>query len=344
MKEKIERSIKSETLGTPESVEDEALLGREIAETLEIVKADNAAASEAAKAVLEQGEAGVARIKFKSSEQKEAAKEKLKQTHSKIQELISEFREASYMFMKIAVFGGAILAGPNPTFTGVETPEQSIKRAKQELKVKGITSEQRRAYKFVVNDALYRAITPWGYSLDSVDGLWHNLINGPQLKTAVDESVTGTFNNRLDAWRLYLGLPQIHNTFDISEYTPPENIRAHKDTPYYFKINGFWKDNLFSYGTSDPPAVIKKIVKQGSMRSLNVVSGNYWITTGADEKGHYIAYYDRWDLDKNKTEGEKGFFGKPFELYDRLYYNPQTYESIGLEDPAIQKVTDSFTK
>lgn len=351
MKEKIERNLKPEVLGKPESVEDLALLGREIVETTEMVKENSAKAEQQAEAVIRQGEAVSAQVESQSPKQ-QAARETLKQNHSKIQKLISEFREASYMFMKLVVFSGAVLAGPNPGVAGLETPDQSIQRARQELKVKGITSEQRRAYKFVVNDALEKAIEPLGYK-DFSDTVTLGLSN----LFGKRRELSTMFSGREDAWRLYLGLPQTNNTFGISEYTPPGNLRPHKDTPYYFKINSYW-ENIFKKNGRDiigvkievegmsPREIIKQIVniRRGLMTAdfTTHIMGNYWITSGVDAGGHFIQYYDRWDLDKNKIEGEKGFFGKPFEIYDRLYYDPKTYEPIGLEDSAVKKVIHSL--
>jgi len=58
------------------------------------------------------------------------------------------------------------------------------------------------------------------------------------------------------------------------------------------------------------------------------IMGNFKISVGEDERGHYISYYDRWDLGANPVEGEEGLLGRPFEIYDRIYYNPSTYEVI----------------
>ena len=52
--------------------------------------------------------------------------------------------------------------------------------------------------------------------------------------------------------------------------------------------------------------------------------GNYTLSEGQDEKGNYISYYDRWDLDIPGAS----IIGKPFEIYDRIYYNPETFEII----------------
>jgi hypothetical protein len=57
------------------------------------------------------------------------------------------------------------------------------------------------------------------------------------------------------------------------------------------------------------------------------VMGNYKISRGVDEKGHFISYYDKWKLDIG-PEKNGGFIGKPFEIYDRIYYNPETFEPI----------------
>lgn len=56
---------------------------------------------------------------------------------------------------------------------------------------------------------------------------------------------------------------------------------------------------------------------------------HYTMACGQDEKGFYIAYYDKWDLASFFAENPltRGV-GKPFEIYDRLYYDPTTYEVV----------------
>ena len=58
------------------------------------------------------------------------------------------------------------------------------------------------------------------------------------------------------------------------------------------------------------------------------IMGEYTLTLGKDEHGNYISYWDRWDL-KGSLEGKGGLAGKPFEIYDRVYYDPKTYQVIG---------------
>jgi hypothetical protein len=76
------------------------------------------------------------------------------------------------------------------------------------------------------------------------------------------------------------------------------------------------------------------------------IMANFKRSFGKDEKGSYMSYYDRWDIapfqrfigndftvDKNFKPMYNGRFqsdmnmdvlGKPFEIYDRIYYDPKT--------------------
>ena len=74
------------------------------------------------------------------------------------------------------------------------------------------------------------------------------------------------------------------------------------------------------------------------------VLGNYTLDKGVDDKGHYISYYDIWDvnplsrLDKysNTTIMSRGLDEaiqsaagiKPSEVYGRIYYDPETGQPI----------------
>jgi hypothetical protein len=52
--------------------------------------------------------------------------------------------------------------------------------------------------------------------------------------------------------------------------------------------------------------------------------GDYTVNKGKDDRGEYISYYDKWDINpfgqgKNAPDVSLGI-GKPFDLYDRIYY------------------------
>ena len=140
-------------------------------------------------------------------------------------------------------------------------------------------------------------------------------------------------DQRDDAWRTYLGMPQQHNTFSESQYHPSQSTNPDQK---YLKINNFWeqlasgqKKGLYSSEMAKTPpsnyqaAITNLLAKQAANEDRTAwVMGRYKKDTGKDATGNYISYYDKWDLDKNQVEGEYGRFGKPFEIYDRLYYDP----------------------
>ncbi len=178
----------------------------------------------------------------------------------------------------------------------------------------GITAEQRTAYVPLINDLLQRGISPYGYDLtNKITDFVPNLISGHnQFDTP----------EREDAWRLYLGLPQIHGTFGISDYTPSRGVE------YCYSINNFF-DSLL--GADTAAERIQEIVQsshQGARMQhadFNVM-GAYTLHTSKDEKGRsFLFYHDLWDLDVFPERGD-GFFGKPFVIYDRLYFDEHTYQ------------------
>ena len=75
------------------------------------------------------------------------------------------------------------------------------------------------------------------------------------------------------------------------------------------------------------------------------VLGNFTLNKGVDEKGHYISYYDKWDvnpLSSKKSQGDatsimsRGLDDAiqsavgitPAEVYGRVYYDPETGQPI----------------
>jgi len=66
-------------------------------------------------------------------------------------------------------------------------------------------------------------------------------------------------------------------------------------------------------------------------RNKKAVMGNFIGSKGQDKRGHYISYYDKWDLTPkifDKRIPMEKIAGKPFEIYDRIYYDPRTGEMI----------------
>lgn len=215
-----------------------------------------------------------------------------------------------------------------------ETFEEQIDRAKRELAEHGITSDQRAAYIPIINAILYKGILPSGY-----DRMFNNpqkfkyispfskmLQILPNLTRGRDERhFTLATPGREDAWRFYLGIPQENDTFGISDYRPSKST----ENKYYYKINGFDPEVMFDSWVS-----IDKQISCGGKKITQddyyFVMGNFTLGRGQDEKGEYLSYYDRWDLDKIRLE-RRGIFGKPFEIYDRKY----------IQNPEIPRVKDT---
>ncbi|MDP3999189.1 MAG: hypothetical protein Q8P76_01175 [bacterium] len=150
-----------------------------------------------------------------------------------------------------------------------------------------------------------------------------------------------TLPERDDAWRLYLGLPQLSGTFGISDFRPSIS----KEDKYYFKLDKYWDDMTRTIGS--PKEVVSMLKKQKGLSTsikggisnffspenesdtTQQVMGTYTLGLGQDESGYFIFYYDKWDLASFWAENpiSKGV-GRPPELYDRLYYNPETFEII----------------
>jgi hypothetical protein len=55
---------------------------------------------------------------------------------------------------------------------------------------------------------------------------------------------------------------------------------------------------------------------------------HYRISIGEDNRGSYISYYDIWDLNVPSEGNKLTKVGHPFEVYDRIYYNPKTGEIL----------------
>ena len=240
--------------------------------------------------------------------------------------------------------------------------------ASRQLDEEGITAGQKEAYKPGVSEVIAASINPFGYSnggneirpatvTEDIERVasdtYEAVTEGPaaraerrqkELQGAARmsaEMAQEMVESRKDAWNMYLGLPQTHNTFGVSEYKPEKG----KQDIYYYKLNNFLQnfarenryDEEYALAVlaqkADDPTEKKTARPVGTPLHLTMtdsasgVMGNFTLTKGVDERGHYISYYDRWDLE-GSVEGEKGLIGKPFEIYDRIYYDPAIIEKI----------------
>jgi hypothetical protein len=163
-----------------------------------------------------------------------------------------------------------------------------------------------------------------------------------------------------DAWALYLGLPQHSDTWQVSPYTPqqskdPSTVYLRSPEIWYDLLSGElqpadWNPSKKKPNYSPPDGTVRRLLELAGPNGRAVVSGgalmdqegqgpegefltsttpfalaDFTITVGSDERGPYISIYDIWDLDKIPGADN---VGKPFEIYDRLYFDPTTFQPI----------------
>jgi hypothetical protein len=214
------------------------------------------------------------------------------------------------------------------------TPEQQLKET-------GILDEQLGVNK-VVRDKIYKNVTPYNSIMPPImQGVKGLVTTDKNRDINVDNPLPITYKGKPedfrklpseeqarykeeakphfkradDAWALYTGNPQRFNTFEVSNHKPSTSTDP--------------KANYLSVSKSYPEIVdfVKKegtTLKQGESKQVqepsNLVFRNFKISKGKDEKGEYISYYDKWNLNPS-LEFPIPEQGKPFEIYDRIYLN-----------------------
>ena len=190
--------------------------------------------------------------------------------------------------------------------------------SEQQLKETGITDEQLQNRNFI-QERLGNNLAPVGY-----DNITSRLFNAVVMNKK--DAINYISNSRLDAYNLYVGKPQTNNTFSISRYIPSKS--KDKNVIYYSLNNDEFKDRLINLVNEeeDIAKYLKFIVDKDLPSSRESVMGKFFLSVSEDNNGKYIAYYDKWDL--NPLNLKVPFtnkeiptdFGKPFEIYDRIYY------------------------
>lgn len=225
--------------------------------------------------------------------------------------LLKGEKEAGYEVYKKR---GKYFSKPQEYQTGGATDNEEYAR---QLKEHGIIDSQRQKPSFI-RDRLSKNLSPRGYSKPVQRFLNAVVFNSRDL--ARDFEIP----SRMDAFNLYTGKPQENNTFGISKYTPPGEKAG-----VYYNLNNTYDGHDFrrTYLINN-----LNTSKGGSLTKSSVdsdwdggVMGRYTPGEGEDEHGTYLSYKDRWDLNpfNLKIPGGKEIttdFGKPFDIYDRIYY------------------------
>ena len=158
----------------------------------------------------------------------------------------------------------------------------------------------------------------------------------------------GVGKGRDDLFARYLELPQEHGTLVRSEYRPTQ---ARDEDAEYSSLNPELAERLIrstfagsqnrfkrfprnSYGALE--GLVREIREAGGNKVFNdwdtALLGDFTMSEGSDEKGPYVSYYDKWDLDHKMARGLASLTGigkNPPEIYGRSYYDPETFKMIG---------------
>lgn len=182
----------------------------------------------------------------------------------------------------------------------------------EQLKWSGITNERIQKQN-IVKKQLYKNLQPRSYE-DPIKRTYRALLG-------INSGDVHDTPHREDAWALYMGKPQKHNTLGVSKYKPS---KASEDNVVYYTINNIGNENFEDVLLTRDIDVPYNPDK--NYKDYNDVMGNFKLDKGEDEHGKYISYYDIWDLNPfalknpiNKKEITTDI-GKPFEIYNRVYY------------------------
>ena len=230
-------------------------------------------------------------------------------------------------------------------------------------------------------DRAYKNIYPYGYTTTvSDDGgkttkeigplqrfyraIILNQQETPRLNMEIDPS--GFEKEKLDLWGMYLGKGQKHNTIADSKYKPSKGSGGGK----YYSVPKLEQDylnvgNIKAKDFSEFKSAFLKLADGGKFgdviaagegeasqiqqgkRVTNIQPlGNATLSTGEDDKGYYISYYDVWDLnplkggsalqslDNPAIDKVVKFFGmdkkedllggETIEIYGRVYFDKET--------------------
>ncbi len=220
---------------------------------------------------------------------------------------------------------------------------EAIKR--KQMDEVGITSLQRKGYFPGASEILSEYITPYSY-----DNATKRILNIPKriLKGESNELYDQTnklSKPRYDAWKLYSGMPQKHNTFRIAETFPvnhPSYTQKQLNELEKFSLNNeanLLMDlpnefNYYKYELMDNNSLLDNVTKlQTELQDINDLQkrgidfpvsdfGATNVMGGYNRRffDNKMEYNDIWDLDLKGLKVEK-YYGKPFLSHGQLEYS-----------------------
>ena len=150
-----------------------------------------------------------------------------------------------------------------------------------------------------------------------------------------------SLKERTDLFSMALGQGQQYDTIEESEYKPSKSVEGDESTTYYrSKVTEREIQKLI-----DANEPIRELTESGYHNMPNNVLGNYVIDYGEDDRGKYISYYDKWDLNPfsrgagqvggdsafRVTKASEDFVSNALgvsspEIYGRIYFDASEYD------------------
>ena len=223
----------------------------------------------------------------------------------------------------------------------------------QQLKETGITDEQ-RLQSNIIRDRIDNNLQDFEYHdinqenkndiMFPIKKMKRIIIDNKQETDFLNvngEIVPSSYSHK-DLLSLYLGKPQKYNTLSISKYIPSDS--KDKNRKYFSIKKQEFNDYILKHSDEN---YLKQGIETGEIeyvrdkkgevipnryliKDIGTGLGQFTVGFGNDENGKYISYWDKWDLnpykglysqkDISKVDDVSMGIGKPFEIYDRVYY------------------------
>ena len=214
--------------------------------------------------------------------------------------------------------------------------------AKNQMNQVGITSAQRENYVPGVSDFLEKYVTPQGYHgnvglNDKTQTKLGQIINNVK-KGGYDKYLTT--DERVDAWKLYLGKPQTNETFGLADTVPLNHPSYNAEDLSKMDIyninsekvkNSLIRNATISRGTNEQ--VFRSLDNEVSHARDNYIMGGYNQRLSKDG----LEYNDVWDLEPQLNVGHviRSNRMKNNPLFEKLFY---TKNADGSQVPRGMKI------
>lgn len=169
---------------------------------------------------------------------------------------------------------------------------------------------------------IYNAVLPFEYPDKELPKALRRYITGEERKFLGQESIKEEDRDLgrtdEDAWAHFMGLPQLYNTVDKSEYLPTDS--KSKNAEYYTIRKGYPDFDELLLENAHNWFQRKENTNANTLRGVGspfMPLENVTYSKGQDERGKYYSMYDVYDFNVPYQKG----IGKPYEVYDRVYYD-----------------------